>query len=76
MTDQFAGFILRFIPFYYVLKVATLIWLFHPKFQGASYIYEEFIHPYVSHINELQRTIENAASSGIDGVKKTIGLNK
>ena len=36
IADQFAGVILSFIPFYYVLKVAMLIWLFHPASQGAT----------------------------------------
>jgi receptor expression-enhancing protein 5/6 len=57
VTDQFAGFILHFIPFYYVLKVGTLIWLFHPAFQGASYVYREFIHPYVEHLNWFEKQI-------------------
>ena len=43
IADQFAGFILRFIPFYYVLKVATLIWLFHPATQGATFVYNNYI---------------------------------
>lgn len=45
ILDQFAGFILRFIPFYYVLKVACLIWLFHPTGQGALYVFDEYVHP-------------------------------
>ena len=76
VLDQFAGFILHFIPFYYVLKVATLIWLFHPASQGATYVYNELIHPYVHHINEIEKHIESAASSGFNSAKKTIGLNK
>ena len=43
ITDQFAGFILHFIPFYYVLKLAVLIWLFHPSMKGAGYVYREYI---------------------------------
>ena len=31
IIDQFAGIILSFIPFYYVMKVALLIWMFHPS---------------------------------------------
>ena len=46
ITDQFAGFILSFIPFYYVLKVATLIWLFHPATLGAIFVYNNYIQPF------------------------------
>ena len=31
ILDQFAGILLRLIPFYYVLKVAFLVWMFHPS---------------------------------------------
>ena len=59
ILDQFAGIILSFIPFYYVLKVATLIWLFHPASVGATYVYKEHIHPlwvqYGGKIEEAQR---------------------
>ena len=30
IVDQFAGFILSFIPFYYFLKVGFLVWCMHP----------------------------------------------
>ena len=46
IADQFAGIILSLIPFYYVLKVAFLIWMFHPSFQGALTVYDSFILPY------------------------------
>ena len=76
MIDQFAGCILHFIPFYYVLKVATLIWLFHPAFCGATYVYNELIQPYVKHIDEIEKQLTEAAANSIDSAKKTIGINK
>ena len=30
IADQFTNFILSIIPFYFVLKVCFMIWLFHP----------------------------------------------
>ena len=46
IVDQFAGFVLAFIPFYYVLKVATLIWLFHPSTLGATFVFYNYIEPF------------------------------
>ena len=43
IVDHFAGFILHFIPFYYFLKMAFLVWLFHPATQGATFIYTNYI---------------------------------
>ena len=62
IADQFAGFILRFIPFYYVLKVATLIWLFHPATQGATFVYNNHIQPlwkeYEGQLEEVQKGLQ------------------
>ena len=43
IVDQFAGFILHFIPFYYFIKMSFLIWLFHPSTQGATMVYNNYI---------------------------------
>src|SRR6185312_13955910 len=45
ITDTMAGFLLSLIPFYYVLKVTMLIWMFHPQSQGALTIYNNFFLP-------------------------------
>ena len=31
ITDQFAGFILTIIPFYFFMKLLFLVWLMHPS---------------------------------------------
>ena len=65
MIDQFAGFILHFIPFYYVLKLAVLIWLFHPKTQGATWVYNNYIRSYAKHIDEIEKSVEDSVKNGI-----------
>ena len=47
VLDQFAGIILHLIPFYYVLKVAFLIWMFHPSSLGAMTVFNSFLLPFV-----------------------------
>src|SRR4051812_43550499 len=34
--DVFSGFVLKFFPFYFFIKILFLIWLFLPNFQGAT----------------------------------------
>jgi receptor expression-enhancing protein 5/6 len=62
IIDNFAGILLSLIPFYYVLKVTMLIWMFHPQSQGALFIYNNFILPtikkYESQIDQLSKKIE------------------
>ena len=47
IVDQFAGVILRFIPFYYFLKLGFLVYLFHPSTLGATTVYNTIILPRV-----------------------------
>ena len=37
--DLFAGFIMKFLPFYFLIKLIFLIWLFMPNTQGAVVVY-------------------------------------
>ena len=69
IADEFAGFILGMIPFYYVLKVAMLIWMFHPTSRGSITIYNSFVLPflqkYQNQIDQIEKKtdkIYNAAT--------------
>ena len=53
IIDQFAGFILHYIPFYYFLKLGFLVWLFHPSTVGASYLFDKYIEPNFGAIDEM-----------------------
>jgi receptor expression-enhancing protein 5/6 len=53
IIDQFAGFVLHFIPFYYVLKLGVLIFLFHPKSVGATWVYNNYIQEYAGEITKI-----------------------
>ena len=45
IIDQWSGFILHFIPFYFVFKLCFLVFLFHPRTLGATMIYNAYILP-------------------------------
>jgi receptor expression-enhancing protein 5/6 len=64
--DQIVGVILRFIPFYYVLKLAFLIYCFHPSTNGSLQIYDAVILPYYqenkSKIDALEKQATDAAN--------------
>lgn len=47
------------IPLYWELKVALLVWLVMPRFRGAERIYTEVIHPYLlKYETDIDRSIE------------------
>ena len=42
-TDHIAGSVLTKIPFYYFIKLISLVWLYHPNMLGATRLYNMFI---------------------------------
>ena len=77
IIDQFAGFILTFIPFYFFLKLCFLVWLFHPITQGATVIYNAYILPnmqqYEKHIEKLEKGVAGLADSATSQLKDVVG---
>lgn len=59
IIESIAGFITEFIPFYFPLKVAFFVWLYHPKFMGAGMVYSQaikpFVMPYLNSISSVQK---------------------
>ena len=58
IVDQFAGIILQFIPFYFFLKLAFLVWLFHPATLGATTIFNLVILPYMTEYGDRIKGME------------------
>lgn len=40
-------FIVEHVKFYYAIKCSIIVWLFHPKTNGAEVIYNSAIRPYI-----------------------------
>ena len=56
IAESVTGFLTDFIPFYFFLKVAFFIWLYHPKFLGAGLVYTQGIKPFVMpYLSTLQK---------------------
>ena len=74
MIDQFAGFVLHFIPFYYVLKLAVLIWLFHPKSVGATWVYNNYIQEYATHLIQIEADAKKGIADIANKAKEVVGM--
>ena len=78
--DSFAGIILRFIPFYYVLKVGFLIWMYSPSTQGALTVFNNFLRPwldkYENQIDAYQQQAEDAMKKGAEMAKEEASVLK
>ena len=77
IIDNFAGFILSFIPFYFFLKLCFLIFLMHPSTKGATMVYNTYILPTVQDMEGSIQKVEQAVADGIDKAKaEADGLKK
>ena len=60
LLDEFLGFILNFIPFYFYIKVGFFLWLMLPQTTGASTIYLKVLKPYLQkHKKEIEAFIKD-----------------
>lgn len=69
ILDQFAGFILTFIPFYFFIKLCFLVWLFHPITMGATTIYNWYILPNMKQYEKHIIAAENKISESVSAAK-------
>lgn len=80
MVDQFAGWILFIIPFYYVIKMSLLIALFHPSTRGATYVYNNYLRGYFlemdQHVTKYQKMAEAHTNDLIEKAKDLNPLKK
>lgn len=65
-VETFADVFLAFwFPFYYELKICTLIWLLAPATNGSSLLYKQFVHPMLMRREkEIDALLEEARSRG------------
>ncbi|XP_056281493.1 receptor expression-enhancing protein 1 isoform X2 [Pseudoliparis swirei] len=47
-VEVFTDIFLCWIPFYYELKIAFMVWLLSPYTKGSSVLYRKFVHPTLS----------------------------
>jgi len=64
-----ADLVLSWLPLYYELKLALLVAMWHPRVQGAAYIYERVIKPILgAHEARIDNTVEDTKLRVVDGV--------
>ena len=74
LVDQFSGFVLSLIPFYFFLKLCFLIFLMHPSTMGALMVYDTYILPLMSkaevHIQKAEQLVQEKAGEAYDAARK------
>lgn len=77
LAELFFGYILHFLPFFFLIKLVVIVWLFFPTTNGATFIYEAFLSKlfskYETHIDSTINDVKNQAREGVDKAKKLVG---
>jgi receptor expression-enhancing protein 5/6 len=47
LLESTLSFLVTWIPFYFLIKLAFLVWLYHPTTSGAVVVYSSVVRPYV-----------------------------
>jgi receptor expression-enhancing protein 5/6 len=75
LIDDFFGFVLSVIPYFYWIKLAFFIYLLAPQTQGAKFLYNGFVkdllHKNKHHIEGLINDIKGAAGDVAGEAKRT-----
>ena len=62
ILEQTVAFITDFIPFYFYLKIAFFVWLYHPQFKGATVLYSKVLSPLLLPYLNKKETVEKKKS--------------
>jgi len=47
LMESILSFVIQWIPFYFFIKVAFFVWLYHPHFLGAGLVYSQILRPHI-----------------------------
>lgn len=80
IIDLFSGFVLRFIPFYFFLKLAFLIFCMMPNTRGATLIYDHVLikifKKYETDLDKVTKNVQGTVAGAVDQGKKIIRDNQ
>uniref|UniRef100_UPI00358DFE90 receptor expression-enhancing protein 1-like isoform X1 n=1 Tax=Myxine glutinosa TaxID=7769 RepID=UPI00358DFE90 len=68
-VETFTDLMLCWLPFYFELKIAFVIWLLSPYTRGSSVLYRKFVHPMLSsHEQEIDDYLHQAKERSYDAM--------
>lgn len=63
IAELYFGYILHFLPLYFLIKLVFLVWLFFPTTNGACFLYSTFLcHFYSKYESKIDQAIDDVKS--------------
>lgn len=70
LIEEFAYFLLNYIPFYFYIKLGFFLWMMAPQTQGATIIYRTVLKPLLQkHRNRIDQIIAEVKGSALSAAK-------
>jgi receptor expression-enhancing protein 5/6 len=67
LLEVFVEYILYFIPFYFALKLAFIVWLQLPNTRGAEFVYSHIVLPFLlKNETAIDTNLHRATKSGME----------
>ena len=80
LFELYFAYLLEFIPFYFLIKLIFLVWLFFPSTQGAVFVYDSFLSKiyskYEKDLDKIVDTVGESVARGYNDAKTSIKDNK
>eukprot|EP00033_Pygsuia_biforma_P000357 GCRY01000430.1.p1 GENE.GCRY01000430.1~~GCRY01000430.1.p1 ORF type:complete len:136 (-),score=7.36 GCRY01000430.1:75-482(-) len=71
--EFFADRIISFLPFYWEIKVAFLVWLQHPSFLGATFLYKRHLEPLLNkHESRIDQKLAEGGAVAMEATAEAI----
>ena len=69
--EYVGDWLISWVPLYYVMKLAFVLWLQLPQTKGATTLYMKYIQPYVKrHEESIDRALEEGVRRGESTIKR------
>mmetsp|Transcript_95763 Transcript_95763/g.206659 ORF Transcript_95763/g.206659 Transcript_95763/m.206659 type:complete len:176 (-) Transcript_95763:166-693(-) len=70
--ETFIDLILYWLPFFYAIKIAFLVWCMHPTTKGATVLYNSVIRPvFLAHEEKIDSLLNSSAKAAADAADES-----
>ncbi|KAI4310591.1 hypothetical protein MLD38_035560 [Melastoma candidum] len=67
VVERSADVFISWVPFHGELKLALVVYLWHPRFSGSGHVYDTMLRPFLAkHENDIERSISEMRARGWD----------
>lgn len=75
VVESFLDVLVFWLPLYNEMKVAFIVWLWHPRTQGGKYVYHNYMFPkFKKHEKDIDKFLDESKARASDAIQYYWGL--